>query len=297
MKRLPASFYFQVLLCSVLWGSAFPVIKNSYQILGVEGMGEQLVFAGSRFVLAGLLVWPFCRKSPINALRRLPKASLAMIVLGQNFVQYLFFYFALSVSSGALGALLVGTGSLWWIVLAPLILKSPWPSGKQWLALCICGVGVVVAVYDPGAGSGNVLLGSIAFLLTALSSAIGAIGMKKESAEFGSRSLTALSLFVGGILLLLAGMPSWADYFSSFSWAALGITAYLALLSATAFTVWNRLIEHYSVNVLSSYRFLIPLCGVVESSLFIEGESIGVGIVLGGSLILASLIGFNRTAR
>ncbi len=292
--RLPVSFYLQVLACSALWGSAFPIIKLSYARLALDSYGEQLLFAGTRFILAGLLVSLFCRSSVLTTLRETPLKPLLLVILGQTYFQYLFFYYALGISSGTLGALLVGAGSLWWVLLAPLFLKTAWPSGKQWLILLICSIGIAVAVYAPGAGSGNVGLGATVFLLASLSGAIGALGLKLVPATSGSRAITALSLFFGGLLLLLTGSFSWGEFLSGFGAATLWVTLYLAALSAMAFTLWNRLIERYSVNTLSAFRFMIPLCGVVESALFLEEETIGPGLLVGGTLVLGSLFFMGR---
>jgi len=38
----------------------------------------------------------------------------------------------------------------------------------------------------------------------------------------------------------------------------------------------------------------VPICAVVESSLFVSGESPGVGIWIGGVLVLAALVGLQR---
>ncbi len=294
MKPLPLSFYLQVLVCSALWGSAFPVIKLSYESLAIEGFGERMVFAGLRFMLAGLLIVPFCRGSVFRTLRAAPVGLLLWVILGQTVLQYVFFYYALSVSSGTLGALLVGGGSFWWMLLAPVFLKTPLPSAKQWGLIAACSVGIGIAVYAPGAGSGQVGLGAAAFLLASLSGAMGAIGLKKMSAHHGSRTITSISLFVGGFALLLLGLGGWDGFWRDLGSGAIWVLLYLAFLSATAFTLWNRLIEQYSVNVLSAYRFLIPLCGVLESALFVQSESIGLGIVLGGVLILGSLYAMSR---
>ncbi|MBC2607556.1 DMT family transporter [Pelagicoccus albus] len=290
MKPLPLSFYLQVVLCAALWGSAFPVIKLSYEALAVEGFGERMVFAGIRFMIAGLIIVPFCRSSVLGTLKRAPKGNLLWIILGQTFFQYVFFYYALSVSSGTLGALLGGAGSFWWMFLAPIFQKTAMPSKKHWAILLVCACGISIAVYAPGAGSGNVMLGSTAFLLASLSGAMGAIGLKRISINHGSRAITSISLFVGGLMLLLVGAPSgWTGFWADLKPSAFGSLAYLSFLSATAFTVWNRLIEQYSVNVLSAYRFLIPLFGVVESALLVPTESIGPGIVFGGLMIVTSL--------
>ncbi|OUW19241.1 MAG: hypothetical protein CBD18_01105 [Opitutales bacterium TMED158] len=294
MKVLPASFYFQILLCAGLWGSAFPVVKLSYRSLQLEGYGEQLLFAGTRFVLAGLLAMLFCRRSVWRSFRDVPKQDLLWVSLGQTFGQYVFLYYGLAVSGGILGALLNGAGSFWWVLLAPLFLKSPFPSGWQWLCLAACGIGISLAVYAPGAGSGNVFQGTIAFLLASLCGAMGAIGMKRVAPRFGSRAMTAWSLFIGGLFLTAAGSFQWEPFWRDFGWSTAGVTLYLSILSATAFTVWNRLIERYSVNVLSAYRFLIPLFGVLESALFLEEETVGIGIAIGGVTLLAALYAMSR---
>jgi len=294
MKRLPPSFYFQVALCAALWGSAFPVIKLSYANLSLDGYGEKLLFAGTRFTLAGLGVMLFCRSSVWKSFANAPKGLLFGVVLGQTFGQYVFFYYGMSVSSGALGALLNGAGSVIWVLLAPLMVKSAYPSGKQWVALFMCVIGISIAVYAPGVGSGNVTHGVVSFVLVGLSGALGAIAMKQVAPIVGSRTVTALSLFIGGLMLTVAGSYQWSAFVSDYSVATLWVTVYLALLSATAFALWNRLIELYSVNVLSAFRFLIPLFGVVESALFLRNETVGVGIVVGGTILIVSLYAMSR---
>ena len=44
--------------CCLLWGSAFPGIKIGYRLFAVasEDIGTQILFAGFRFALAGVLV-------------------------------------------------------------------------------------------------------------------------------------------------------------------------------------------------------------------------------------------------
>ncbi len=72
------------------------------------------------------------------------------------------------------------------------------------------------------------------------------------------------------------------------------IAAYLAFVSALGFGLWNHLTSLFPVNLLAGYRFLVPICAVVESSLFVSGESPGVGIWIGGVLVLAALVGLQR---
>ena len=50
-------------VCTVLWGTAFPFIKLGYSAFGVADgdVGAMLLFAGCRFFLAGLMVLPVTR--------------------------------------------------------------------------------------------------------------------------------------------------------------------------------------------------------------------------------------------
>ena len=45
------------MLCCVLWGSAFPCIKIGYRLLEIDSAdtATQILFAGCRFALAGVL--------------------------------------------------------------------------------------------------------------------------------------------------------------------------------------------------------------------------------------------------
>ena len=94
-------------ICCFLWGSATPAIKIGYRLFGIDGADTAsiLLFAGSRFLLAGLLVilyhsitkrhwiWP-------------PKGSgraIGHLALTQTVLQYVFFYVGLSHASGVHG--------------------------------------------------------------------------------------------------------------------------------------------------------------------------------------------------
>lgn len=49
--------WFVALLCCALWGSAFPCVKIGYQMFAIEAdqVAAQILFAGCRFTLAGIL--------------------------------------------------------------------------------------------------------------------------------------------------------------------------------------------------------------------------------------------------
>ena len=44
------------IFCCLLWGSAFATIKVGYKLFEISGTGSQILFAGLRFIIAGILV-------------------------------------------------------------------------------------------------------------------------------------------------------------------------------------------------------------------------------------------------
>lgn len=54
----PTAVLLLATFCCLLWGSAYPAIKHGYAMFGIarHDVASQMVFAGVRFVAAGLLL-------------------------------------------------------------------------------------------------------------------------------------------------------------------------------------------------------------------------------------------------
>jgi len=281
------------LLCAALWGSAFPGIKTVYRIWGEQGtevgLADYWWFAGVRFTVAGAMLLAVARR-PLVEFRATSKGTLLGFTLTQTFGQYLLFYLAVAVSSGSLAGLLTSTGSFWWMLLAPVLAKAPWPSGRQWLALLVGGIGITLATAAPGAGSGRPVLGALLMIGATGMGAVGVIQFGRLKGTIGARAATGYSLGGGGVLLLLCGVSAFPRAGELMPPAVIAITCWLAFVSAAAFALWNHLSTRHPVPLLAGYRFLIPLCGMGESLIFLEGESAGWGLMAGAVLVLGSLV-------
>jgi drug/metabolite transporter (DMT)-like permease len=300
MKRSPYFVFLPVLLCALLWGSAFPAIKMVYTHWAESGVEvdifDRWLFAGVRFTVAGLGLLLIAKK-PWAEWQATPKKWLALLAVSQTLLQYLFFYLGLSLSSGSLSALMASTGSFWWMILAPVMLGTVWPNLRQWFILVVGAIGVALAVYAPGSGAGSPLLGAICIMLATFFGAIGIIVVSKVKATMGSRAATGFALFLGGVGLCLVAAPAWGHITLLFDGYVIVVTAWLALVSALAFAVWNHLSTQYPVPLLASCRFLIPVSGVLQSLLFLPGESAGWGLVVGGLLVIGSMLVATLTKR
>lgn len=286
------------LICALLWGSAFPVIKTVYNLWSEQGLQITLpvllLFAGTRFSVAGLGLLTLGRGICLQ-IKATSWKLLAGLTLTQTYLQYVFLYQAIAISGASLTALLVATGSFWWMILAPLILKGPRPSSIQWAGLILGGVGVSLAVYAPGAGAGNPLLGATFMLTATASGAIGIILFSKIKPTMSSINATGFSLLLGGLALIASGSRALGSLGEMFTPPVLLATLWLSFVSAAAFSIWNHLSTIFPVTLLASYRFLIPVCGVIESLLFLSGESPGWGLVVGGVLVITSMVVAKRS--
>jgi len=287
-----------VLLCALLWGSAFPAIKGIYASWATDGIeptfSHRLLLAGVRFAVAGLALL-LLAKQPWKEFKATPLKLIILLALFQTFFQYMMFYSALATSGAVLGSLLACAGSFWWVLLAPVLIKTAWPTPKQWGLLTLGAVGVLVAVYRPGAGSGNPVLGATLFLASSFFGTLGVLLMPKLKSTMGARASTGFGLLIGGLMLCLVGFPSWSVFAQLFTPVVWVYNAYLAFVSAAAFAIWNHLATLFPVNLLAGYRFLIPICAIIESVIFVKTESLSAGIVTGGLIVLTAVIGLQRT--
>ena len=105
MKNKLTSTYticFGAMLSCLLWGSAAPCIKIGYSLFEISGTASQLLFAGIRFIIAGILTILFgsilSRKILIPQKSSIPDVfKLAMV---QTVLQYIFYYIGLANTSG-----------------------------------------------------------------------------------------------------------------------------------------------------------------------------------------------------
>jgi drug/metabolite transporter (DMT)-like permease len=118
--------------------------------------------------------------------------------------------------------------------------------------------------------------------------------LQKILKTMGARAATGYGLFLGGVMFMISGVSAWSSLPELFSTKVMWLTAYLAFVSALGFGLWNHLTSLFPVNLLAGYRFLVPICAVVESSLLVSGESPGIGIWLGGVLVIVALVGLQR---
>lgn len=275
------------LFCSLLWGSAFPCIRLAHRYFDSEPIANHIAFAGIRFSLAGVFVLFF-----LNNKRALwtacPKVGLLITALFQVVFQYTLFYWGLKLAPAVLGAILVSTGSFWWVLIAPLVDKKESINFKQFACLILGFAGVCVCVFTKSGGGENPYHAFL-FVISSLCGVVAALMVRPMNKKIPPTFLNGLSLLTGGLILSLAAPQSTFALLTNMNTALILITLWLAIVSAAAFSLWYYLITIFDVPRLSGYRMLIPVCGVLESVLFLADEKLTWNYLTGGILVLLSI--------
>ncbi len=90
----PIGVFIAAIVATFLWGSAFPFIKLSYAELGIQPqeVGEQILFAGYRFLLSGVMLLLFFKVLGKDmSFKKGTGKQLIQIGLFQTFLQYICF--------------------------------------------------------------------------------------------------------------------------------------------------------------------------------------------------------------
>lgn len=259
-------------LATFLWGSAYPCIKIGYELfeIAADDLGSKFLFAGIRFVMAGLMVLGFTAlKQPKDCI---PKKNMAgrLVLLGilQTTIQYIFFYIGLANTTGAKSAIINSLTAFFPIVLAPLFFRDDRLTVKKGLG-CLIGLAGIVIINLDGSGLGGFKLTGEGFaVFAAMAQSLASIYSKKLARYMNVMTITGYQLFIGGILLAAAGVLTGGTLTAV--WQGVLLLLYMAALSAVAFTVWTYLLSHNPVSSVSIYNLLIPVFGTVLSGIFLQ---------------------------
>ena len=260
-------------LCCLLWGSAYPAIKNGYALFNIaaDDIPSKLVFAGYRFLFAGLVLLVIAaigRKTLRLDLRTMGQVSL--LGLSQTSLQYVFFYTGLAYATGVKSSIMNATGTFFSVLLAHYIYKNDRLSFNKALGCIVGFLGVMVVNFSAGLLSFDfTLLGEGFIVMAALVLSAASIYGKKVSQQVDSVVLTGYQLAIGGLALLLIGFAA-GGTLTGFTVKSTALLMYLVVLSSAAFSFWTVLLKYNRVSMVAVFNFMIPVFGTLLSALFLD---------------------------
>lgn len=264
-------------LCCLLWGSAFPAVKNGFALLHIApaDIASQMLFAGWRFLLAGavLLLAAAALRKPIldigaNGFRR-----VALLGVTQTTIQYIFFYIGLAHATGVKSSIMNATSVFFSVGLAHFLYADDRLTGRKLLGCIIGFLGVVVVNLRGGAFEFEfTLLGEGFVIIAAFVIAAASIYGKRISRDIDPMVMTGWQLFIGGVGLVAIGVIG-GGHLDGLDLRSGSLLLYMVLLSSVAFALWSLLLKHHPVGLIAAFNFLIPVFGVSLSAVFL-GESL-----------------------
>lgn len=300
MLKKPVVVIAIALLCTFLWGSAFPAVKTGYRLFGIENgtVPDQLVFAGLRFFIAGavLLIMVLCMPKNRLKMRGMDVKHIVVLGLLQTFIQYLFFYIALSQMEGSKSSIINATGTFFVVIIGHFVFKNERLNGRKSLG-CILGFAGIVLINLSGKEDISFRLMAEGFmLLAALSFALGAIYSKMILKGMDAVVLTGYQLAFGGLLLLIVGLIKGGRVYPT-SLTALVLFAWLVVISSAGFALWTLLIKYNEVTKMAIYNCLTPVFGTLLSGIFLSEKIVTGKNLLALLLVVAGIYLVNTVKR
>jgi drug/metabolite transporter (DMT)-like permease len=273
-----------LLLTVFFFGTNFTAVK-----LVVESV-PPILFAATRFTLAGLLLLPlalfFGSEGRLSRKDLLPMLGLGFV--GVTLTQSVFTV-GVGLTTAANTALVYSTAPVWGMLLAfALGWERPRVSGVLGVGLCLLGVGAIV--YGSLDFAGTSLLGDALILAAAVFWGSYTVLTLSFLRRYSAVAVAAYAMTLGG----LAAFPLAALDPSPLNLAALdgltwGAAAYSALCSsAFGFAAWGWGVSHVGANRVLVYQYLVTLTGV-STGILLLGESFGAGQLVGAAVILAGI--------
>lgn len=285
--------------CCFLWGSAFPSLKISYELLNIGDSPwmVKMQFAGYRFFLASLLIFAFMAVSRMDM--GIKKGEfLPMLTLGifQTTIQYIFFYIGIGNTTGVIGAIITATGTFFSLILPHFYYRDDKLNWHKSLGLIIGFSGVFFMNFGKdGFQSQFTLLGEGILILSSFTGAAANIYAKEITSGINPIKCTAYQMLFGSLIMIMASLPLAGGNAIHFSFSSFPIFLWLAFISGAAYTLWYLLLRHNKVSQVSIYKFQVPLWGSILSAMLVAGESITAMTFLALLMTVVGIVLVNLT--
>ena len=284
------------LIAAIAWGWAYPLIKLGFAEFGITQVmtGSKMLFAGVRFILAGLIVLAIAAATR----RRFEVAGaggwlyVLLFALLNTGLHYYFFYVGLSYSDGARAAILNSLGTFLLVLLACMFFKSDKLTSSKIIGCALGFAGIMALNIGGGAGGGFTFMGDGMIILNTFCAALAGLmtrGLGKRVDVFVG---TGYSLALGGVMLVVPGLLM-GGTLPNINAVGVVILMLLVCISALGFTLYNKLLTCNPVGKVAIFNSLIPVVGAVTSCMCL-GEPFYWKYVVAAALATAGIYIINK---
>ena len=291
-------------LANMLWGSAAPIIKIGYGIFQIasDDIASQILFAGIRFFLAGILALTI--GSIISGKVLVPSRSsvpkICILALFQTIIQYVFFYMGCAHTTGTKVTIVSSTGAFISILFSSLLFHQEKLTAKKILGCVLGFAGVLLINLGPGGGLDlNIsLAGEGAILLSTCAYSLSGAFTKAFSKTENPVMLCGYQFILGGGIMIGAAML-FGGQLPFVGLNGIVVVLYLASLSAIAFSITSLLYKYNPVSRVSVFSFMNPIFGVTLSILILNesGQEFGMRGIIALALVCLGVFAVNYSKK
>lgn len=277
--------------CTVLiWATAFPVTKMINGEFSPDVLGLIRCTVGAvTLIILGLITKI---RKPVSG-----KAVIWLFFSGLlGFALYLiFFTTGISTLTSATSSIVIAATPIMTAVGASMIFHDKIrPAG--WVCIFMAFIGVVVLLLWDGALSINV--GVLWTLAAALVFCIYNL-MNRHLSGMGHTAMEIVTYsMIFGALVMMIFLPQTVTELGQASGSAIALAVYLGVApSAIAYLLWAKASEYAErTSEVTNYMFVTPLLATLMGFILL-GELPSLGTLIGGAIIIASVILFNKIGK
>lgn len=287
------------LLCALLWGSAYPVIKLCYIQFDVPSgdLSGKMLLAGLRFAGAGaalLLIAAFTRR-PLRP-QRAALPDIAWLALLQTFIQYSLNYAGLAHTTGAKAAVLNQLSTFLLVLLGAMFYADSRLTPRKLFGCIIGFLGILLANLDEGLSLRMTFGGEGLVMLSSVAASGGYLISKRAGGRADALVVTGYQQFLGGLALLAVGFLG-GGQLGPATWAGIACLVHLVVVSAVSYPLWMLLLQRNPIAEVSVYKFAVPLFGTACSALMLGENPWTLGNLLSAALVAVGIAVVNGMHR
>ena len=280
------------LVCTLLWGAGYPILKMSYAYWGVGGTNipGKLFYASLRFLPAGFILLGIAslkqKKLAFPDKKALP--WVALLGLCQTALQYGLLYIGQAYTDSSKSSVLNQVCIFLMVLLTPVFFKNEKLTPRKLLGCAAGFAGIVVMKF-----SGQDLKAEIGDMIVIASSCCATAGYlisKGMPGKSDALTSTAWQQIFGGVILLILGVATGGKLSepSMEGWLCL---VFQVAAAAITYSLWFYLLKTFDASAVSISKFMTPVFGVLFSGLlgeqiFTPTNMIALALVCAGVVVV-----------
>ncbi len=286
---------FLALLAAFVWGAAYPFIKLGLAQFAIDGAdtGGKTLFAGIRFTIAGIVVLGLALMERRSFhFEKKDGPLLLAYALVNTALHYFCFYIGLSNSAGSRASVLNSLGTFLLVLLSCAVFSEEKMTGGRVLGCVVGFSGLLLLNLGDGPGGAVTFMGDGMIILNAVCSAFGGILARILGRRMDALFMTGAGLAGGGVMLIAGGLGM-SGRITRVTPGGILDLAVLVGISVIGFSVYNQLLRWHPVGKIGIYNSLIPVFGIILSSLML-GEPFLFKYIAAAALVAAGVFIINR---